>query len=1466
MSDPPPNNPNSNTAPTNSGAPGQPPPPPQQIGAGAGAATQLPFPRYSAPLSPHMAQVQQPMPPVHHQPIHPIQHQQMHPIHPQNPPQNPPQNQNQPQDGHTSRSLNVRDALEYLDKVKDQFRSQPEVYNRFLDIMKDFKSQSIDTPGVIDRVSTLFRGHPSLVTGFNTFLPPGYRIEATMNPLDPIRVWTPTGLQAPRLSQQQPQSQTPPASGPPPVGQAPLQSQQQPPIQQQSQPQQLQPGPQPRTSPAVPHYPIAPAGSAPPPQQYFGGQQPPQQHQMPIPNQTGPGYQNIPPSHLPPPSIPPPSQQSHPSQLAPVSHADQAMPPVKKAPVEFSHAISYVNKIKTRFSNEQEIYKQFLEILQTYQRDNKPILEVYSQVQILFSNAPDLLEEFKKFLPEVNDAINKRSAAAAGGLAAKGSAGGPGGPSGGGRMPPLGNFASADMRRTSGGNLAPMPAVGLGGMNGGNNNQRKPKRGGFGPSVGMASQQQQQQQQQHQQVQYPGGYAGRGGSPTMMQMPGNGVMGSGPMGGPLPGGQPPMKRKKYDATSAGNVAPPAGYAGRPTAGGGYVPGGPVVPGPGTNASHFPGDAQPSAPPPPGNSYPHHLGPNGGNLEELEWIDRCKRSIANKAVYNEFLKVLNLFSNEIIDSKTLVERVEPFLAKAPDLFTWFKKFVKYEEEQVVYNYAANRPDVDWRTCRRVGYSYRRMPDNVPRSACSGRDDLCREVLNDDWVAQADYTSSETGGFISHKKTIYEEALHKCEEERYEFDMNIEANQHTIALLEPIYRRINTMSPEERAKFKLPVGLGGVSKTIYQRVIKKIYDVEKGTEMIDALHNNPAVAVPIVLRRLKQKDEEWKRCQRDWNKVWREIDAKNYYKALDHQGITFKVTDRKALSSKTLLTEIETLYREQRERRRTALPQRATPSAYYAFVSNSKLGPGPLTSTAFSRHQMDFTLGDGIGSVFRDARRLVLMHVGTTTTVSQGEEDRFGDFFNNFLKRFFCLGGPEVVSDDDGLEGSVIEDGATDGGDESQGFSRHTLRKEVLMKQTALAAGDSSTASTNGAATADVDMLSDTESVSTKVTSTHVRAPIKREYFPFFCNSSLYVMFRLFEILCARLAKLKELSDEYQTSPPSFMSVINPTAVNLGLQQPDAVENQTPKSKDRYAGLMRAVHELLESKIDAIEYEDRLRGLFGTTAYLGYTLDKVVSTLVKQIQVVMADPLSNDLLELYLRDRSKHASSARQENVYRLNAERLLDDDNLYRLDYHVAPKVLTMQLLTKEDAVLQDSTSVEELWSVYVDQFIQLTGNSNGVGYNDPHAIQLPRRGHVTHFSSNNGPVFGSEPFLRRTLNVDMEHLPGGILNDAVESRSGLELKICLNTYKMFFVEDTEDYFARRGMKKAARTGASNAQAKEKLDAWIEERWAEIEVEDAAGEDVMDIAGDADKVEETENVDPVAVNSGPADTGMDVEMQ
>ena len=47
-----------------------------------------------------------------------------------------------------SRPLNVTDALGYLDAVKSQFQDKPDVYNQFLDIMKDFKSHRCVVPHV----------------------------------------------------------------------------------------------------------------------------------------------------------------------------------------------------------------------------------------------------------------------------------------------------------------------------------------------------------------------------------------------------------------------------------------------------------------------------------------------------------------------------------------------------------------------------------------------------------------------------------------------------------------------------------------------------------------------------------------------------------------------------------------------------------------------------------------------------------------------------------------------------------------------------------------------------------------------------------------------------------------------------------------------------------------------------------------------------------------------------------------------------------------------------------------------------------------------------------------------------------------------------------------------------------------------------------------------------------------------
>ena len=148
-----------------------------------------------------------------------------------------------------------------------------------------------------------------------------------------------------------------------------------------------------------------------------------------------------------------------------------------------------------------------------------------------------------------------------------------------------------------------------------------------------------------------------------------------------------------------------------------------------------------------------------------------------------------------------------------------------------------------------------------------------------------------------------------------------------------------------RYRLDDCLGGSSPTIHQRAIKRIYG-DKAADIIDGLKRNPVVAVPLVLRRLKSKDEEWREVQKNFNKTWRDQNEKYYLKSLDHQSLQFKQTDIRFLRSKSLLNELETLYDERHEQDET----NATSAA-----NNEPIVPvpeGPHMTNEYSDFQVCF----------------------------------------------------------------------------------------------------------------------------------------------------------------------------------------------------------------------------------------------------------------------------------------------------------------------------------------------------------------------------------------------------------------------------------------------------------------------------------------------------------------------------------
>ena len=415
----------------------------------------------------------------------------------------------------------------------------------------------------------------------------------------------------------------------------------------------------------------------------------------------------------------------------------------KGGDVEFSHAISYVNKIKTRFAEQPDIYKHFLEILQTYQREQKPINEVYAQVTVLFQNAPDLLDDFKKFLPDASAPQSTTTPA----------------PVNGGtfypqaapqqNLPPLGSFSPPSSGSAREGEHVGLPAV-------------QP------PSMDISG-----QPQQHIITQ------GMSNDDIPISEVRNTADGA----------------YRSDLRNSGEVQYMEPVA-RPEI-----------------------DLDPSLVP----VIPEPIEPMENEVslvEETSFFDKAKKFIGNKQIYTEFLKILNLYSQDLLDRDELVEKVEYYLGGNKELFDWFKNFVGYEKKpKHIENIVHEKHRLDLDLCEACGPSYKKLPKADTFMPCSGRDEMCWEVLNDEWVGHPVW-ASEDSGFIAHRKNQYEETLFKIEEERHEYDFYIEANLRTIQTLETIANKIANMTPEEKATFKLPPGLGPVSYThldVYKRQV-------------------------------------------------------------------------------------------------------------------------------------------------------------------------------------------------------------------------------------------------------------------------------------------------------------------------------------------------------------------------------------------------------------------------------------------------------------------------------------------------------------------------------------------------------------------------------------------------------------------------------------------------------------------------
>jgi hypothetical protein len=317
------------------------------------------------------------------------------------------------------------------------------------------------------------------------------------------------------------------------------------------------------------------------------------------------------------------------------------------------------------------------------------------------------------------------------------------------------------------------------------------------------------------------------------------------------------------------------------------------------------------------------------------------------------------------------------------------------------------------------------------------------------------------------------------------------------------------------------------------------------------------------------------------------------------------------------------------------------------------------------------------------------------------------------------------------------------------------------------------------------------------------PVRRHQRPshlFFGSNAYYVFFRLHQFLYERLATAKNLA--YKSRRTSSKKKVPVTG------------------DDRYARFCSLLNELVDGEgLEANKFEDELRNLLGASSYILFTIDKLISQLVKQSLALINSEVSLQLLSLYEYElkRSKIAgacmsleSSAQYCRMYHSNCQAILADNNCVQIEYFLDTHELGLGLI--EGLSQSEPKPISEDWSMYLMSFISAIPTANEISL-----VPQPS-------SSPLSPT--SLPFLIRSIKSFAKARNSSIYSPTLGQRAleecfvqnNLEINIDVRSYKMAFVEDTEDILIRTIKRDAAKLPLIEKIRKERQNAF--QNWYE----------------------------------------------
>uniref|UniRef100_A0A7S2SFF8 Histone deacetylase interacting domain-containing protein n=1 Tax=Mucochytrium quahogii TaxID=96639 RepID=A0A7S2SFF8_9STRA len=809
--------------------------------------------------------------------------------------------------------------------------------------------------------------------------------------------------------------------------------------------------------------------------------------------------------------------------------------------------------------------------------------------------------------------------------------------------------------------------------------------------------------------------------------------------------------------------------------------------------------------------------------ERNLFGRIKAALGTRELWGEFLKCLDLFAQELISRAELLSLISDIFGERGDLLEEFDRLLasRGATDDPVESAWFSMPltDIDFSNCRRCTPSYRALPAAYPKAPCSERTAMCRSVLNDTWVSVP--LGSEDSSSKNHRRNQYEEALFKCEDDRYEIDMVIDSNKAAIRALEPLAQEVEALSLKNGSNFKFRYRLEKRTlSVIHLKAIARIYG-DHGTEILELLRRNPAAAIPVILKRLKEKDDEWCRDRQELNKGWKDQMEKNYAKSLDHRSFYFKHHEKRAYTQKVLVAEIK--------EKAKAAQANSPPNGEPATASESPTSSVPAKGGDSDHMVLDFE----DPRVNHDAWGIIALKV--ERNCDAGETEKIAAFYCYFVHAMMQLPnkwlkpGKSLVDSmdvDESIETApkTKADALPVGTKVSTAYGYGVVEDyncDTFFYKVKIAFGTAYLSPSSVKLHSDDPLKIFTKPIAMLDKEAMEAATKEMAQHDFFTTVPVYMFFRQYHLLYERLLRAKEQCEANARKSKKSENAMETDG-----------EETTPGEVE-YTQLLSLIYCFINGSLEPSKFEDECRTLLGPQAFYLSTIERLVTAIQKQLLVIISDDKSMATIKLlgeYCEGAERRALTLAK--VCQASASHLLQSDSMcLRMRFmRGMPKGSTPpeekkdkaganELIVPEDSIVKPTKTTARLWDKpprlgisVLDMDPTQDGEVAGLDTDSKKEGEVAticpiEVGYSNQLELSGVLEFGAESFERPFLNRTV-----GDKASRSKSEQGLKLHLSLPLYKVVYVPGSEDVFQAIKQHKADKGGAER---KSRFKSWYD---------------------------------------------------